>query len=777
MKQSPPSILLLILSGLSSLAAAAGAAAATASSDAGAPAAVASAAIASTGAAAAPAASPAAPGSATFVSQLPRPAALEPAVQFWIRVYTQITTDGGFIHDQHDLSIVYETLHFDADMSARERQHQVDAEKQRFHDILGRLGRGLPPADAEERRVQALWGAATSPARLAVAADDVRFQLGQADRFRAGLIRAGAWQHHIAQVLARLGLPPQLSALPHVESSFDPAAYSKVGAAGLWQFLRSTGRRFLRINASVDERLDPFRETEAAAQLLAYNYRLLGSWPLAITAYNHGAAGMLRAREQLGTDDIVRIVRDYHSPTFGFASRNFYVSFLAALTVAQDPQKYFGNLRESPQIDFHELRMPAAASVVALQNTLGVDRSTLQRLNPALRPAVWRGRRSIPAGYLLRLPAAAAEWTGPLLARRLHTTHPGLVAVAAIPDTADGGAGAGPGEPNTTDTAVAVAPGRGRRAAGGQRATPLALAPTTNMLAASGTLDPSPLLGAPSAAVLRAGAATDELTGDSAPAASPYYLVRPGDTVSSIADRAGIATGRLMALNSLPDQDFLYEGERLRLAASVPEPGVASSPALAALAAQAVQENHDEQQAVALADHMAAAEEPVSAAQAQAEGPQLVPGVAGPPSADPVDYTVAADGSIRVVAAETLGHYADWLDTTAARLRTINHLRGRTPVLMGRRILLAFGPVTPAQFEQRRRDYHEQLQAAYFAMHRITGTSVYVARRGDSLWNITRHSQRVPIWLLQQYNPELNFEDLKPGTAVSLPKVEELDAP
>jgi len=58
---------------------------------------------------------------------------------------------------------------------------------------------------------------------------------------------AGAWEAHIGEVLANLGLPAEISALPHVESSFDPYAYSKVGAAGLWQFMRSTGRRFLRI--------------------------------------------------------------------------------------------------------------------------------------------------------------------------------------------------------------------------------------------------------------------------------------------------------------------------------------------------------------------------------------------------------------------------------------------------------------------------------------------------------------------------------------------------
>ena len=275
---------------------------------------------------------------------LPRPPELEPDVQFWLRVYTQVSTNEGLIHDQHRLSVVYETLHFDADTPSPERARKVDTERERFEDILGRLAHGAEPRDDEERRVRALWGDDATPAQLEAAASDVRFQLGQSDRFRAGLVRAGAWETHIGEVLANLGLPAEIAALPHVESSFDPYAYSKVGAAGLWQFMRSTGRRFLRIDAAVDERLDPYRETEAAAQLLSYNYRLLGSWPLAITAYNHGAEGMRRARELLGTDDIVRIVREYHSPTFGFASRNFYVSFLAALTIAQNPEKYFGGL-------------------------------------------------------------------------------------------------------------------------------------------------------------------------------------------------------------------------------------------------------------------------------------------------------------------------------------------------------------------------------------------------------------------------------------------------
>src|SRR5579863_5327757 len=370
----------------------------------------------------------------TFAEDLlPRPPELEPAVQFWIKVYTQITTNEGYLHDQHNLSVIYETMHFDADTPVHERKARVEAQRSRIEEALRHLGTGAAPANADEQKVHDLWPPDTVPARFAEAADDVRFQLGQADRFRAGVIRAGAWEAHIAEVLANLGLPAQIAALPHVESSFDPTAYSKVGAAGLWQFMRSTGRRFMRIDAAVDERLDPFRATEAAAQLLSYNYRLLGTWPLAITAYNHGAEGMLRARDQLGTDDIVRIVRDYHSPSFGFASRNFYVSFLAALTIAENPEKYFHDLQRRPEPQFVEVKLSSGASSAALAKTLGVDRDTLRALNPALRPAVWNGQRPVPSGYVVRLPGASNKWSSDLLAQRLGAAKPVVVAAVTPP--------------------------------------------------------------------------------------------------------------------------------------------------------------------------------------------------------------------------------------------------------------------------------------------------------------------------------------------------------
>jgi len=665
---------------------------------------------------------------------LPEPAALEPDIRFWMRVYSEITTNQGFIHDQRNLAVVYETLRFEPDLPPRERERQVSAARERYQAILRRLGTGAAPLDAAEQRVLEMWAGA-DPGRMLQAADDVRFQLGQADRFRAGLQRAGSWEPHIARTLAAAGLPPEIAVLPHVESSFQPDAGSKAGAAGMWQFIRATGRRYLRIDAAVDERLDPYRSTEAAAQLLAYNYSLLGSWPLAITAYNHGAAGMRRARDQLGTDDIVQIVRHYQSRSFGFASRNYYCSFLAALRLDREPEKYFGPIRRDPVGDTHELRLAEPARADQLAAALQLDRATLQALNPALRAPVWRQQRPVPRGYRLHLPGELQSWTSETLAARLATAAPAPpVLVAAARPQAPALVAAAPPLPARTSA----------------RAAPPVEA----------TLVPIPTGGGPStrgrsaAEVAAAAAAYDAM-----------YVVRNGDSLAAIAVRTGVDARALMAINDLHDGEHIYEGQRLELVA-----GSAHAAADALLAAQAVAEDREE--AVRVSAATAHAEPAVSAAQAQEQGPALLADAGAPASADPIDYSVDANDRVVVVAAETIGHYADWLDVPAAKLRALNGMHGRSGVLIGRDFRLVFTNVTRAQFEERRRDYHRQLQTEYFAAHRISGSEVYVARRGDSLWTVTQRGA-MPVWLLQQYNPDVDFGTLRPGTRIVLPRVED----
>ncbi len=693
---------------------------------------------------------------------IPEPAELEPDVQFWMRVYSVVTTNEGYIHDARNLSVVYEALHFEPGLPPAQRQQQVNAAREHYQDLLRRLAAGGQPQPGEEAdaaHVRALWGD-VPPERLAEAADDVRFQLGQADRFRAGLVRSGAWEKHIARTLAAQGIPPEIAVLPHVESSFQPEAYSKAGAAGMWQFIRSTGRRFLRIDRAVDERLDPYRSSEAAAQLLSYNYSMLGSWPLAITAYNHGAGGMRRARDLLGTDDIVRIVRDYHSPSFGFASRNYYASFLAALRLDREPEKYFGSLQRQPESNGSELPLPAPARVDVLERALGVPADVLRTLNPALRPTVWARQQPVPRGYLLRLPASAGLPDPQQLLARLsappgtQTLNPTLVASARV---ASGQVA--PGQGASVAALLAEPPGIGVSLPAPARASfpslprfPLEGAARTRRNGKS----PAVPVPAPGPEPMPAPAEV--------PRAEPVHVVLAGESVASIAQAAGIEPERLLRLNSLTLDDRIYEGQQL-LVGEVAAAG--SDAAEEALAAADDRRDEAQANAVLAAERSAPA---LSAEQALAQGPRLAPAPTAEAVADPIDYGVEADGSVHVAAAETIGHYADWLGLTASRVRTLNRLSAKSGVRVGQRLVLDFGQATRAQFERRRRAYHAQLQSAYFATHRIEATSAYAARAGDSLWQISRRAG-VPDWLLQQYNPDIDFGDLRPGTALQLPRV------
>ncbi|HUK00951.1 MAG TPA: transglycosylase SLT domain-containing protein [Steroidobacteraceae bacterium] len=637
----------------------------------------------------------------------PTPAALAPDVHFWVRVYTEIDTNSGFLHDENRLGVVYETLHFAANASPREREHAVDTARDRYVAALKRIATSNGPLSPEDQRVRDLWGEEGTPIRLLEATDHVRFQLGQADRFRAGLQRAGKWETHIAETLANLGLPAELAVLPHVESSFNPAAYSKVGAAGLWQFMRSTGRRYMRIDATVDDRLDPFRSTQAAAQLLSNNYRLLGTWPLAVTAYNHGAAGMRRAKDALGTEDIAQIVRNYKSPTFGFASRNFYVSFLAALEIDHNPDKYFGSIERSAEAKFQEVTLPGKVSIVQLERALKIDPDTLKALNPALRPICWSGRRPVPSGYHLRLPLDGTRWTTRLVAAHLATGEGGEAAAEAAAPPVRVANNARPANTNPASTNPSAPPGRETLTA---RSPALASAPTLANAAP------------PPAAAL--------------PAATPPAAPPPAAAQTAVPDTGAV------------------------------------SPAVA-------QRESDEDAAAVASEAAVPARksEPFSAAQAEALGPALGPAAEETSeSADPIDYSVAKDGSIHVAAAETLGHYADWLAIPAARLRTVNHLSRRQPVLMGQRIVLDLHRVARDEFERKRRDYHRSLEASYFAEHRIAGTEVYIARRGDSLWTVTQRYEHLPVWLLQQYNPDVDFGAMRTGTQIVVPRIEDVSA-
>jgi membrane-bound lytic murein transglycosylase D len=335
----------------------------------------------------------------------PMPAAIAPRVEFWTRVYSEVGTNGGFIHDSEDLSLVYEVVSVPPGASDGTLEREVDRAKGRVAAALRKLAAGQRSGLGKtESRVLAQFPPNVASRTLAAAADRVRFQRGQANKFKAGLERMGRWESHVRRALRERGVPEDLKALPHVESSYNPDAHSHAGASGLWQFTRPTGRLYMRVDHIVDERRDPFVASEAAARLLRSNYERLGSWPLGITAYNHGPGGLARAVRNLGTRDIGVIVARHRSPSFGFASKNFYSEFLAARRIDQNPERYFGPILKEAPYDHESVVLRRSYGASALARALSLSTAELRDWNPALLGPVWNGSRNVPAAYELRVP-------------------------------------------------------------------------------------------------------------------------------------------------------------------------------------------------------------------------------------------------------------------------------------------------------------------------------------------------------------------------------------
>jgi membrane-bound lytic murein transglycosylase D len=645
---------------------------------------------------------------------LPRPAGLEPEIAFWRSVFAEVTSDQAIIHDNRHLNVVYEVTEIPADSSSRRRRAISDRLRKKYSGILNGLAAGKREGlTTNERRVLELWPDDVSNDELRKAAKRVRFQQGLADRFYEGLIRSGRWENYIRKALRAEGVPESLASLPHVESSFNPAARSHVGASGLWQFTRSTGKRFMEIDHVVDERRDPYLSSDAAARLLSYNYSILNSWSLAITAYNHGVAGMRRAVKSMGTDDIEVIIRNYSGRSFGFASRNFYVAFLAANEVEMNAELYFGPIKkESPGNDSVVI-MPYYVSASTLETTLGVSRATLEAYNPALMPPVWNDTKYVPRGYELRIPAAATANQTPkqILA--------GLPANRRFDE-------------QTPDLYHKVQRGDSLSVISVRYRTSVSELVSLNDLKSRHHIRAGQVLRLPYKGPRPA---------QPIPENASVYKVRSGDSIGTIAQRAGMTAEQLLAMNSISNRNRIYPGQELMLAKQAASDLPAERP---------VEDAPDS--------------EMLAAPVAEPEVVQLL--------ADPSDYSVQADGSIEIQAAETLGHFANWSAVSTQRLRDLNDYSFRQPVVMGRRLKLDLSKVNAETFTARRTNYHRELQEAFFTRYRITETTTHTLRRGESVWVLTQRRYKVPVWLLHQYNPDLDLSRVRPGTKLVFPRIE-----
>lgn len=644
----------------------------------------------------------------------PFPTGLQADVRFWTRVYTEVTTSEGFIHDNQFLNVVYERMSFSPGTSNKERQELIKNKKEYFERILldlaanpdGRL------VSARHRRVKAAWPPGTAGEEFRQAAKRLRFQLGQADRFKQGLVRSGRWLPYIKQELKQHALPQELAALPHVESSFQSDAKSHAGAAGLWQFTRSTGRRFMRIDQVVDERLDPFLATRAAALLLKDNYEITSTWPLALTAYNHGAAGMRRAVEAVGSTDIDKIVREYKGRTFGFASRNFYNAFLAALDIDQSPGNYFGDIQREKPVLIQEIELPSYYTADSLMTAFGVKNNIFKSLNPALQASIWSNNKYVPKGYRLRVPVE-------------HTNDRTKTLIAQI---------------SVDDTALQQRPDVSYRVKRGDSLSKIAQyykLRVSDLAALNGLRSQHHIyigqrLKLPSSV-------KKQLKGaQQTPAYAIFYQVRKGDRLSLIASKAGVAESDLLALNKIKNKNHLMVGQTLRLR---------QDPQILSLAAseEIFVANNAEKKLKPLDDETFL-------------------------RADPSNYLVANDQSITVQSNESLGLLADWLNLSVTRLKKINAMSATAHLIIGQRLQLDFSKLKEADFENKRLTHHQKIHDDFFSRYSVVSTEHRKLARGESVWLLAQQNG-VPMWLLRQYNTEVNFNRVNAGTRLVLPKI------
>ncbi len=369
----------------------------------------------------------------------PCPPEIQRRVDFWVMVFRAWNTNQIVFHDANRPERVYSVNKTKFTCSRRKPARSVERERSRIKKaLLGvakKLTQASPRYTREEKTLLTLFPSKNAK-EVRTAAENVRCQQGNRDRFVAALKRYETYKEHVLNVLGEAGLSKDIVYLPFVESAYNPRAYSRVGAAGLWQIMPRTARTLgLQLSATIDERFDAEVSTWAAARYLRHSTDTLTARakeinpavtsaqinPFVITSYNYGLAGMHRAMDQVGPDYIA-VLSKYKSRSFRTAVRNFYASFLAARHVAQNSNKYFGNIKADDSFRHSIVVLKNATSVERATRVFKVSTAKLKELNPALTSNVWKGWRLIPDGYSLRLPYREDGWRQQLA--KLETMKP-----------------------------------------------------------------------------------------------------------------------------------------------------------------------------------------------------------------------------------------------------------------------------------------------------------------------------------------------------------------
>ncbi len=709
----------------------------------------------------------------------PMPSVIQPNVSFWTKIYTEYPSNHGVLHDSRKLNIIYGVIELmDPDLygGRKTNKKRIKKAKKKYKAILAKLMRGQAPVGPVEQQVAGLFGPDTKPAEFRAAMRHIRCQTGQKDRFRDGVIRSGAYIDEIKRIFRSQGLPEDLSYLPHVESSFNPNAYSKFGAAGMWQFTRSTGKHYMKVGYTIDERRDPIISSYAAAKLLRHNYRKLQNWPLAMTAYNHGLSGMLRAQRKKGSYE--RIFKEYRSRIFKFASRNFYSEFLAAREAAKNYRQYFGDLKLDTPVKSREVVLKGYVSLPQMARHLNLKIAELRQLNPALRPPVFRGQKYVPKGYRLRLPYRNDKDWETLLAKFEDKFYKHYQKKSRIYTVQRG------------DTAGEIARIHGVKLADLIAANNLNSRSTiyVNQNLRIPLPDEKPILVAKRQPD-KPQKAKDAVASQSKQIEKVVLPQEDPETRLLIASRSAAQTSKgldpNMRLTAAHEQSLPASDQKTDLAQ---EKALKASP----------KDQPDNSLFVAnpMVESLPVHEErnqlPVEVATVGIESKAISPLPAARPAAPANDSpqnnpeVVLANlavkktwnqngkqvGIIGVEVEETLGHYAEWLNVPAREIRRLNGFRYGRALHLNQKIKIPLHRVTREEFVEKRFEHHQELAEDFFASYRVERVMTYSIKKGDNIWTLSYQEFEVPLWLIKRYNAGVDFSALMPSQKLLIPIIE-----
>ncbi|MGE5085618.1 MAG: lytic transglycosylase domain-containing protein [Bacillota bacterium] len=363
------------------------------------------------------------------------PANLRDRAGFWFDIYTKHDSMKRLIHHANYPWIVFEVVDVTPIINAETPKHRwlrnikadqyVKDEVAKIKDTLKSLSKkkNVENLNESEQKIAnvltKLGGDLAKNAKVAL--QNIRVQTGQKDFFHEGLEVSPQYLPGMEEIFAQHKLPTELTRIPFVESSFNKHATSKVGASGIWQFMGATGRKFMIVDSRIDERHSPFKASEAAARLLKENHMILKkSWPLAITAWNHGPPGIRKAMAQTGSKDLGVIVEKFHSKSFDFASANFYCEFLGALYAEKYHEQIFKDVNYEETLNLHTVKLNRNISAKELVRLSGLSNDDFMLYNPDLKNAVAMNA-SIPTGFTLMLDDGARAVLKNLIAKESST--------------------------------------------------------------------------------------------------------------------------------------------------------------------------------------------------------------------------------------------------------------------------------------------------------------------------------------------------------------------